>query len=420
MSTKLPTQTELLVIGYIRVLQKYLTEQIIPDSIAKFCYSFYPQPNDTDDGTYDTLENIIISVCMNPIQQSLNGKSFLLCFPEFTNTMDILAIIMYRFSINASPYSTDTNFASYNVQCNIIDFIQYWIKNYYQQDFSSNNALQYISSELCTKIQKQYQSYDDEKLQQKGNELVKKLKHVIENVAEKKTDNMDNVDAKNNVEEEEDCSVNVETFLGFDSKIFGEQLTLCDFKEYIKIQPREFVNESWKKRVNEGKDAPNILHFIQNSNIISYWMQFIILNAKDLKQRVKVLQKCIEISNVLNKISNYNSLSMMNASYQSTSIYRLKSLWNKLGKKWTKIKDEIIHICSANNTHKNMKELILKNIENKIATVPSMILFLSEISLIYDGMKWKIFDSDSGVDYINYQRLQYIYNHIHNRALVFK
>eukprot|EP01084_Bolivina_argentea_P158767 276562_1 len=351
MTTKIePNQIEVLVFGYIRVLQKYLTDQIIPDSIIRCCYSFHAQPNDSEDGKCETLENIIISVCMNPIEQSLNAKSFLLCFPEFTNTMDILAIIMCRLSINPSPYCIDTNFASYNVQSNIVHFIQYWIHNYYKQDFTSNSALQYISDELYTRIQQQYQSYSDEKLRQKGTELIKKLKHCTENVVaiENKTENVENCKGKSKDDNYKD-NVDIEAFLGLDSKIFAEQLTLWDFKAYNKIQPREFinVNENWK--VNKGKDAPNILHFIKNSNIISYWMQFVILKAKDLKQRVKVLQKCIEIANMLKKISNYNSLSMMNASIQATAVYRLKSLWNKLGKKWVKIKNEIVQTCSPNN-----------------------------------------------------------------------
>ena len=154
------------------------------------------------------------------------------------------------------------------------------------------------------------------------------------------------------------------------------------------------MNENWKKRVNQGKGAPNIKYFIYCSNRISYWIQNVILKAKDLKERNKILQKYILITKYLKEISNINSISMINGAFNSTSIYRLKKLWNKIPKKSMKIREEISKLCSPQNSHSNMRILLKSNIENKIATVPSIMLSLQDISLIYDGHKLKVFDNN--------------------------
>ena len=432
---KVVTRTELLVIGYIRILQQHLSDQIIPDSIANFCYSFYPQPNDTDDGIFDTLENIVISISMDLHNQFCNSKAFLLCFPEFTNTMQILEIIKYRLSINASPYCIHTNFASHQVQQGIINFFEYWINNYFKQDFDGNDdALQYMENQICTTILQS--SSSQEKIK-----LIDSLKECLTNAQKASSDtktNQDDIkmdDNKKDDDDDKDYKIDVDKFLSFDAKTFAQQLTLWNFEQYEKINAREFINESWKARVNNGRDAPNILNFIKNSNGFAYWLQYLILIAKDLKQRNKVLQHCLLIGKYLKELSNLNSLSMLNASVQSTPIHRLKVLWKKLPKKSTKIKDEISQFCSPNSSHFKMRSLLMNNIKNKIPTIPSIMLFLQDISLMYDGMKLRIFDGDDESvsiekmkenmtlrksEKINHQRLDRIYNHINDKALIYK
>ncbi|ETO26554.1 Ras guanine nucleotide exchange factor [Reticulomyxa filosa] len=70
-----------------------------------------------------------------------------------------------------------------------------------------------------------------------------------------------------------------------------------DFKIFKNIQKRECLGQAWKKK-DRDKRAPNVMAMIEQFNKVSKWIQVLILTASSLRERTKVLKKCVEVAGV--------------------------------------------------------------------------------------------------------------------------
>lgn len=82
------------------------------------------------------------------------------------------------------------------------------------------------------------------------------------------------------------------------SEKIAQQITLLDFDIFRKIHPRECLGQAWKKK-NKLERAPNLFAFIEQFNNVARWTQVWILKQVSLRDRVKVLRKCIKIAQVI-------------------------------------------------------------------------------------------------------------------------
>lgn len=101
--------------------------------------------------------------------------------------------------------------------------------------------------------------------------------HLLENTNAKKPDQVD-------------------FFSKFDAASIAQQLTLHNYTIFKNIHPIEFLHEIWKKN-NDA--SPSFKHFVNRFDMESYWViTELCLNAKNFKDRVKILSKFISVANV--------------------------------------------------------------------------------------------------------------------------
>lgn len=85
----------------------------------------------------------------------------------------------------------------------------------------------------------------------------------------------------------------------------ARQLSIIEFKLLKKIEPKEFLNQNWNKTEREVV-APNIVAIQKRFNKTSYWASTRIVKYKELKTRVVMVTRLIEIANVCIPLLNYS------------------------------------------------------------------------------------------------------------------
>jgi len=86
-------------------------------------------------------------------------------------------------------------------------------------------------------------------------------------------------------------------FMSIDEDTIAKQLTLMDFTIYKSIHERELLQCAWSNSKLRYR-AVNVLKLIHRQNNLSYWVAFTIVQAKTLKERVKIWTKWIQVATV--------------------------------------------------------------------------------------------------------------------------
>lgn len=92
-------------------------------------------------------------------------------------------------------------------------------------------------------------------------------------------------------------------FMSLDEDTIAKQLTLMDFTIYKSIHERELLQCAWSNSKLRYR-AVNVLKLIHRQNSLSYWVGFTIVQAKTLKERVKIWTKWIQVASVCIKKNN--------------------------------------------------------------------------------------------------------------------
>ena len=111
----------------------------------------------------------------------------------------------------------------------------------------------------------------------------------------------------------------------------ARQLTIIDYYDFfIKIKPKELFNQNWARKDKETQ-SPNIIQMIKRFNNISEWVAAEILRAETKEIRVKKAEVFIEVADSCMKLNNLNAVTSIISSFNSSPIYRLKSIWESPG-----------------------------------------------------------------------------------------
>ncbi|XP_078472054.1 uncharacterized protein LOC144733917 isoform X2 [Lampetra planeri] len=114
------------------------------------------------------------------------------------------------------------------------------------------------------------------------------------------------------------------TLLDFPSQELAEQLTLLDSQLFLKIQIPELL--MWARDQAE-EQSPNLAHFTEHFNAVSYWVRSIIIQHERAQDREKMLIKFVKILKCLRKLNNFNSYLAILSAADSVPIRRLD--WHK-------------------------------------------------------------------------------------------
>eukprot|EP01080_Neovahlkampfia_damariscottae_P009272 gene9272-1359_t len=172
--------------------------------------------------------------------------------------------------------------------------------------------------------------------------------------------------------------VNLLTFQDASPKEITEQLTLISFEQFQKIHSFEFLQQ------NRTKQKTNLNHFIQFSNTLSYWVSTMILNERNLDDRIEVICKFINVANEAYKMNNFSLIMGILPGINANSIFRLKKTFSHLPKEEFNILMKLKGMCSPDNGFKGLRSEIKKAIP---PTIPFIGIYLTDLTFIEDGNK---------------------------------
>jgi hypothetical protein len=89
-------------------------------------------------------------------------------------------------------------------------------------------------------------------------------------------------------------------------KEIARQISLLEFDLYIKIEPKECLNQNWSPE-NRQKEAPHLNAVMDWFNRISRYASYSILVQKDDKKRAQMISKIIKTANECKLLNNYNA-----------------------------------------------------------------------------------------------------------------
>ncbi|XP_067661881.1 rap guanine nucleotide exchange factor 1-like isoform X2 [Haliotis asinina] len=169
-------------------------------------------------------------------------------------------------------------------------------------------------------------------------------------------------------------SQNLPDLLHFKSQEIAEQMTLMDAELFQKIEIPEVL--LWAKEQSEEL-SPNLTHFTEHFNKMSYWCRTRILTQEDPKEREKYLIKFIKIMKHLRKMSNFNSYLAILSALDSAPVRRLE--WQKQNLEALK---EFCQLIDSSSSFRAYRQALS---ETEPPCIPYLGLILQDLTFINIG-----------------------------------
>ena len=308
-------------------------------------------------------------------------ETLILTHKQFSDSLTLLKNLRRRFFVPIPNDIRDDNnkIAEFRlnvqkrIQLKVIKSLRDWMKLYWDEDFSSDNKIQeeLLSwlkeldkhSSDCTWIgplsKTVYKEFQRFKL--KGSIKTKLLPlPTFSNI-------------KLNIKKDKISSLS--------AKDLSDQITLMDYRIFSRIQERECLGQSWKKK-NAQILAPNILGMIKQFNNLTVFVQISILTERSLKERGKAMSRIIKIGERFRELKNYNSLCAVLGALNSSPIHRLKLAWKKVPEKQLNLFEQFKRIFARDFNSRNFRK-IFRNVSPP--AIPYFGLFLQDLVFIDDG-----------------------------------
>lgn len=177
--------------------------------------------------------------------------------------------------------------------------------------------------------------------------------------------------------------------LDIDSEEVARQMTLIEQKLFRKIKPWEYLGLGWIKNEKETK-SPNILIMVNRFNEVSQWVATEICRVDNLKNRVKIMQKFIEIACKLRALNNFNGCVEIVSGLNCSSVSRLKNTINALPQKCVSILLELQEIVQRNKQYSRLRKEIHTC---SPPCVPYLGLYLQDLIAVEESIQ----DTDQGL-----------------------
>eukprot|EP00002_Diphylleia_rotans_P016824 TRINITY_DN3264_c0_g4_i2.p1 TRINITY_DN3264_c0_g4~~TRINITY_DN3264_c0_g4_i2.p1 ORF type:complete len:988 (-),score=164.23 TRINITY_DN3264_c0_g4_i2:915-3878(-) len=106
-------------------------------------------------------------------------------------------------------------------------------------------------------------------------------------------------------------------------ELIADQWTVIIHRIYKKIQPHEFLHQSWNDSEMQSR-CPNLSKMIQKFNCISSWVAMCIVGCNRLKDRITVYCKFVRLAECLYERNNFDGMFAVTSGILSSAIHRLK------------------------------------------------------------------------------------------------
>lgn len=169
------------------------------------------------------------------------------------------------------------------------------------------------------------------------------------------------------------------TFMDMDTTELARQLTIMDFHSYADLKPIELM--SWCKPQLQSL-APNVLALVNRFNLVSGFTATLIVTTPRLKDRIRVLQKLIDLALVLCSFNNFNSLMAMLSGFSCSAVGRLRHSFNGLSSRHTQLLADMRQIMSNSRSYAVYRQMFN---QIKPPGIPFVGVYLSDLVFIEDG-----------------------------------
>lgn len=133
------------------------------------------------------------------------------------------------------------------------------------------------------------------------------------------------------------------------------------------------------------------------------WVKNTIVMTDNLKARVEVLTRFIEISGVsvvllntlfiifkyLREMNNFNGIMEMMSGLRSASVHRLKKTWSCISTNKMKLFDELMDLMSPTSNYTKFRNYLHKEISPPC--IPYLGVYLSDLTFLEDGTEKVVF-----------------------------
>lgn len=109
----------------------------------------------------------------------------------------------------------------------------------------------------------------------------------------------------------------------------ARQLTILEFQLFAAIEGRELLHQCWNGPDKETA-APNVTLTISRFNQMSGWITTLMVKVKEMKPRVALLKRFIDIAQACMELNNFNSVVEIVSGLGTTAVRRLTDTWDLL------------------------------------------------------------------------------------------
>eukprot|EP00484_Ammonia_sp_Unknown_P018104 CAMPEP_0197028260 /NCGR_PEP_ID=MMETSP1384-20130603/7984_1 /TAXON_ID=29189 /ORGANISM="Ammonia sp." /LENGTH=649 /DNA_ID=CAMNT_0042457231 /DNA_START=84 /DNA_END=2033 /DNA_ORIENTATION=+ len=312
----------------------------------------------------ELIEKVTNGEEISSLKHTIVQDVLLLQHDTFTDAETMLSILLDRIS--------DVHLGDMNARIRGVKMVESWIQKYFDVDFQRNEV-------MLDKIQTFLEQLENNKFVDLSDADFKLLMRIKSAFA--------SASAEWEIEQKKKKMIHARKQwtrpdipkdydpMAATAEAIAEQLTLMDFELFKSIPQREMCGQAWKKKDKEQR-APNLLQMIHQFNMISKWVQCVVLQQRNRKKRSRTMEKFIHIALKLQELRNFSACCAINFGLSANVVYRLQDAWKGVSNKEMKQYGEIQTIF------KGKKNWELLRVLHKNAHAPSILhtgLFLQDL-----------------------------------------
>ncbi|KAJ3049622.1 hypothetical protein HK097_009394 [Rhizophlyctis rosea] len=200
-------------------------------------------------------------------------------------------------------------------------------------------------------------------------------------------------------------------FIDLDPKEVAVQLTLMEHDRLRAIHPVALLlqlNDKGKDPLISAQCVP-VRAMIEAFNQTSYWVATEICTQPELKNRVKVVEKCVKMGKQCRKLNNFHTLMAIISGLNVSAVGRLKETWEAVDPKHRKTLDELETLLSPQHNYRSYRTLLDQTEKHSTPQplIPILGLLLKDLLFLDDGNKTKL---ENGL--INFSKFRTMYMNV--------
>jgi hypothetical protein len=300
-------------------------------------------------------------------------NNFIMTFRSFTDCETLFDMLVERYNIPPPQNCSNEEFSQFKsekldkIRIRVTQTLKYWIQHFFVYDF-------------------------DETMKEKVKEFIKNISSVkggsahgkiLTGILEMVQHPSSSIEMKFEFPAIEKPKFQLfsnrnPTLFVWPSLEIARQITLINFKMFQRIEGKECLNQNW----NYPNKAKNINEMIHHFNALSRWVSQNIVETENLKKRILLVEKFIDIADQLYNLNNFNGLFSVFSGLNSSSIYRLKVTWQGISES---SKEIFKKLSEATATSPNFRPMRIRIVSVKPPCIPYIGLYLTDLTFIQDG-----------------------------------